>query len=333
MGAVASAALVVLVELGFLALNTFLEHDVKYERSSVKFQPNQPFDDRLLVDGKVVYDVTYSINDVYRRETPGTASTDAQSHLLFFGCSFTFGQGLEDAETLPAVVARSFPDVHVANYGGPGEGPQNTLHLLLDPNITHRHEGKSVTVVYTYLPVHVLRTIGSMAVITGYGRDHPCYRPDANGGFTYRGTLSTWRPRVTAMYDLLQHEQVLKYFKQDWPILYTDSDLDFTFSLLAACRDLANEHWDVKRFVVVFYPAYHDDLTAWKRAAAAAKRAGIEYLDYSNLFQGRWKNFELPFDRHPTAGANEELGRELSIALEPTLSRAADGPSKPSAAE
>ncbi len=52
--------------------------------------------------GATIYDATYSIDRDHLRQTRSCASGPTVG---FFGCSFTFGEGLNDADTLPQQVS------------------------------------------------------------------------------------------------------------------------------------------------------------------------------------------------------------------------------------
>ena len=83
---------------------------------------------KLAPDGSVVYDVSYTI------DAPGLRRTLAGTSgplVAFFGDSFTFGEGLDDPDTLP----QSFADIdgrhlRVINFGFSGYGPQQFLRAI-----------------------------------------------------------------------------------------------------------------------------------------------------------------------------------------------------------
>lgn len=87
------------------------------------------------LDGKLIYDVDYTIDGNRLRQT---LSGEAGPTIAFFGDSFTFGEGVNDADTLP----QAFADVdgrrlRVLNFGFSGYGPQQFLRAvetgLFDP--------------------------------------------------------------------------------------------------------------------------------------------------------------------------------------------------------
>lgn len=78
--------------------------------------------------GHTIYNTDYTIDSNLLRQTE---SNEYGSTIVFFGCSFTFGDGVSDAETLPQL----FSDVldrkqRVLNAAFTGHGPQQFLREL-----------------------------------------------------------------------------------------------------------------------------------------------------------------------------------------------------------
>jgi hypothetical protein len=79
-------------------------------------------------DGRVVYDVLYTIGADGLRPTPGNPRAPA---FLFFGDSCTFGEGVEDDETMPVAFARALDvPANVRNFGFHGYGPHQMVREL-----------------------------------------------------------------------------------------------------------------------------------------------------------------------------------------------------------
>ena len=67
---------------------------------------------------KMVYDVTYTIDVNQRRVTPTDSKLSKyKGKINVFGGSWVFGEGLNDNETLPYYLQKSFPDYKVTNFG------------------------------------------------------------------------------------------------------------------------------------------------------------------------------------------------------------------------
>ncbi|HUI22519.1 MAG TPA: SGNH/GDSL hydrolase family protein [Methylocella sp.] len=78
--------------------------------------------------GTTIYNVDYTIDSNLLRQTQ---SCEAGPTIVFFGCSFTFGEGLNDTDTLPQSFANSLDrKERVLNMGFSGYGPQHFLREL-----------------------------------------------------------------------------------------------------------------------------------------------------------------------------------------------------------
>ena len=78
-------------------------------------------------DGETIYDVRYTIGDDGFRVTPSDPT--AGDKIVFYGDSFTFGEGLNDGETLPYYFAQ-LTGRPVKNYGFHGYGVQQPLAIM-----------------------------------------------------------------------------------------------------------------------------------------------------------------------------------------------------------
>jgi hypothetical protein len=67
-----------------------------------KIAPNTRIHSVAKVGDRLIYEVDYTTDKFSRRVTPWHGSSQADKFALFFGCSFTFGQGVKDDETLPS---------------------------------------------------------------------------------------------------------------------------------------------------------------------------------------------------------------------------------------
>lgn len=80
-----------------------------------------------------------------------------QPLLVFSGCSFTFGVGVNDSDTLPSQLAATGKH-SVVNLGTPGGGLENLVlqAIFLKEFVPEAASANGVTFVYTLLPEHLL---------------------------------------------------------------------------------------------------------------------------------------------------------------------------------
>ncbi len=79
----------------------------------------------VTVNGGLLYQTSH-LADSTRITSRLNKNGRAQIH--FYGCSFTYGMGVDDESTFPWIVQEACPYWHVKNYAGPG---YSTLHGLI----------------------------------------------------------------------------------------------------------------------------------------------------------------------------------------------------------
>jgi hypothetical protein len=117
--------------------------------------------------GELVYGATYTIGPNGLRISSPSGDHDGSPEaecILFFGDSFTFGQGLDDHQTLPFQVGiKSNHQYRTFNFGAMGYGAHQMLsalqHGLVDDAMSCDRARVS-DVVYQAIPDHVRRSAG-----------------------------------------------------------------------------------------------------------------------------------------------------------------------------
>ena len=85
--------------------------------------------DSLTYPGEIVYEANYSFDSYGLRTTP-LNNTPNKKPSIFFGDAQTFGEGLNDNQTLPYLFQTNSKEFNSFNYGFPGHGPTNMLGWL-----------------------------------------------------------------------------------------------------------------------------------------------------------------------------------------------------------
>lgn len=263
------------------------------------------------VAGEPVYDVRYSIDAFGRRITPGADTGTRSSFLLLFGCSVTFGEGVNDTETLPHYIAERAPDVRPYNYGFHGYGPQQVLARLENQDLRAEVAEPGGSLVYLFIDAHVNRAIGSMIVYTGWADKAPYYRVSLDGTPFRDGTLTTGRPATSILYSILGHSQLLKRARLDVPLAISERHIDLTARILAASKQRFHQQFGDGRFVVVIFPGSQHAAELGR----ALGRQGVEILDYRALFDAADPEYAIPNDWHPTPQAHRLLAEQLVTDL------------------
>jgi hypothetical protein len=282
------------------------------EALGYKPPPGKTIPDVKKYDGKLIYDVTYSFDESSRRITPVEKPETRNKFLLFFGCSFTFGLGLQDNQTLPFYTACHLDNYMPYNYAFGGYGTQQMLPKLQSDALPDEIKEAEGVAVYVYIAWHVVRTAGFMSVYNGWGRNMPYYFIDADGKLKRDGSFTTGRPVRSFIFRLLGISRMAKYLKMDIPPKITDEHINLTFLLIKESAAVFKQKFKGSRFCVLFHPMHTGDT---KKLKELLTKEGIHYFEYPGLFAEEektgYKNV-IKGEGHPSAYANRVLGERLA---------------------
>ena len=270
--------------------------------------PNADVDCRFLVNDKTIWDVRYTSDTAGRRTTIVPDMSKATEYAVFFGCSFLFGEGSNDNETIPSQFALAAPQYRAYNYGVPGYGTQQMLAKLETDTIASEIEEERGVVIYLYLEdVHEPRVIGGMQVTTGFAWNYPYYNFDDEGRIRRYGTFTSGRPVLSKVYWLLSKSHFVRTLGLNFP-RPSDEHYHRTAAIIAASKKHCEQQLGCERFLVAVYPKP----SAHKKLLAELQQTNVEVLDYSDLFDPNAEGMFHPGDGHPTPKANQIFAQQLA---------------------
>ncbi|HPO13788.1 MAG TPA: SGNH/GDSL hydrolase family protein [Candidatus Hydrogenedentes bacterium] len=247
--------------------------------------------------GKPLYSVLFSTDACGYRITPVDNREDRTHFLAFFGCSFTFGQTVNDDETLEAQVARRAPAYMPYNYALPGYGPQQMLLQLMQYDLRGTMPEKEGIGIYTFIDDHINRAIGSMRHVTSWTKRFPCFE-EKNGALAYLGSYERAHPYRLLVYRLISHDYILRHYGVNWPVSPSIYDINLTVAIIAESAKRFAEIFPGSPFYVVLYPwssnTYGGDVIRLLRERQ------ISCLDYRTLFKDTPPEKVRFIDTHPT---------------------------------
>jgi hypothetical protein len=261
--------------------------------------------------GKTIYDVTYTIQQGALRYTP--QDNIGKKTALFFGCSYTFGEGLNDNETLPYYFEKVLPHYKVFNVGFHGYGAHQMLRAL-ETGIHDKKIGDHVDlIVFQTAPWHADRSYCMPDYSTGTPKyvlidDVP----------VYSGTCG----RLNTAYKLVRKSQIYNYFLNHVQPALVDNENKFRLylAIMLKTQNIARQKYGA-RFLVAFIRGsksefYGSSYTNEKILKFFVDN-DIEFLDVS-LFEDPGKveaEYEIGGDGHPSAFAQRERARLLAAAV------------------
>lgn len=241
-------------------------------------------------DGEHIYSVLYTTDEAGRRVVPDSAKAgETDKFLAFFGCSFTFGEGVSDKETLPNQVARLLPGYRVYNYGAPGYGPQQMLAMAESGFVQDTIPEQKGIVVYTIFFGHLNRASGRMNSALMHGRHFPYYRVDKDT-LVRAGNFDTARPGLHRLMSLINRSGIVRYFNLNFPPL-RKKDYELTARIILEAQHLFSKQFEEIDFYVLMYPAIPQLNHSLEPVFEYFKGQDITVLDYH----------KLPYSRHARA--------------------------------
>jgi len=281
------------------------------------------------VRDELLYQVEYTINqDGLRAAMPADAAQgEGETCLVFFGDSFTFGEGMPDHQTMPAQVWKKLHGtLRVVNFGFLGYGPHQMLSALQDGRLESQGRCHPTHVVYQAIPSHVSRAAG----LESWDPNGPRYVLDDRGRVRRSGRFAEapaqsaldwyrighqhvpWRIRKSLEQSAL-HRRILHAHR---PVGQHDVAL-FT-GIVVEAKTLVDRSYPGARFHVLYWD-FKDDLPIVGEVLQQLREHNVTVHPVSTIlpnFPADEPRYEIsPYDRHPNAMAHEMIADFVAGSL------------------
>jgi len=264
---------------------------------------------------ELIYDATYTIAKNGLRLTPSSNEL-AKKCLLFFGGSFTFGEGLSDDETLPHLTGEALNNkFRIFNFGFHGYGPHQMLSAIehgFVMNLTH--ECKESVAIYTGSSLHVFRVAGN----AHWDRYGPKYGLE-NGKVIYKGPFlkkDSLQDRLTIQ--LQKSKLYRRIFSKTRTV--NEEDKSLFAEVVDRSRQKLAENYDVGSFIVIYWngpktaPEINSTIKDQNIVLLRSKRLNL--ILASDILPGYFEKREVynvsKYDEHPSVYANRLIANYLS---------------------
>ena len=225
--------------------------------------PNLAIEFREVLDGRLITDVTYTIDANGLRKIPAPTQERARK-VAFFGCSFMFGHGVEDDQTLPYYFVRdSRGSFEGFNFAGEGWGPHQMLREI-ENGFVRRVAGAPDLAIYEVIPDHLRRVSGRAP-----WEDGPKYELCPGDEVCYSGAYhSTYYILFRQWFN---ESWTVKYFDDHFARLSRPSDIPLFLAVLKRTRTLLENSGT--RFIIVLWD--HNDLARTMMKVLRANRFDV----------------------------------------------------------
>ncbi|MDH3663395.1 MAG: hypothetical protein OEU92_25830 [Alphaproteobacteria bacterium] len=260
------------------------------------------------ITGEVIYDVIYTIDADGFRQPPKPGPEDGE-HVYFLGGSATFGEGLNDDQTLPWEFSRLYPERWVRNMAVSGWG-LHQAYTVWQNQITE----PGATVIVQTAPWHADRA----ACIPKYSGLSPRYEM-VGDGLERTGRCRSWFDNQALSRAMLE-SHLLQRLYDVGNNGHAGRKIDLYFATLQEMGELASERGQC--FIVAFNKAREDYMAdAGYSNQDIVERLSALGLDIVDTTLAERKEdldpvYFIRGDGHPTGAANEAKAALLSPASE-----------------
>lgn len=269
------------------------------------------FSHAYVVNDSLIYKQYYHTDRFGRRITPHAHAASSDSEFVMVtGCSFVFGYGLQENQTLPFYLD-SITGMHAYNYGVSGHGTQQTLALLNSRKLKDEIPEKNGVLIHLFIDHHMARLIGSRRLIKLWAMHFPYYRLE-DGKPVRHDTFWTGRHLLTRFYRAISQSAIIDLFDIDLPLRIRDHHFQLLAAVLQQSEAEFKKQYPKGRFLVVLAPGsqYAD------KAHAALNQRGVPVLDLSGLIDPKEKQYQIHWtEAHPNHRYYHELARAIDMHL------------------
>jgi hypothetical protein len=286
-----------------------------YDHKGYPFGYVPPWGDSVLHKVQInnsdtIFDVHYSIDHQYRRITPNHDTTK-QKYAVFFGCSVTFGWGLEDDQTLPFFFQEESNLYNSYNYAYSGWGMHNMLARLEQKDLSSEVPEKDGIGVYVFLWSHIRRAIGDMRIYTGWGHQMPYYTIE-NNELVNKGNFANDRFFTSKFYEILYRSNIINYFKITLPLKIKKKHYVLASEIIKKAKQEYIQQFGNDNFYVIIFPIDWKEFTNERKEEFLSYliERDIDYFDYSDSVQ-LINEYIIAGDGHPNALTHQKISKLL----------------------
>jgi hypothetical protein len=254
------------------------------------------------LNGRPVYDVTYSFDAKGARVTPGGAAN--AKPILIVGDSYNFGEGLNDDQTLGFHLQKdSHNTLRAINIARPGYGPHQVLRQL-QLKLPAEHGAQSFDwLLISIIDDHIERANGRYFWSLG-----PHYVLDEQGGVRLSGHFGEG-PKSRAWVMRLREGSMLFAAIEKMGRRLVAADERRFAAILQAVREEAMQRYGAQPLVlyysgVAFLNEFEGRRDVMHRLF---EQAGVHYVDVNSLLPVANGGYFIEGDGHPTEKLNAAL--------------------------
>lgn len=268
---------------------------------------------------KIIYDVNYKIDKNGLRYTPSSNENSNQC-VMFFGCSFTFGEGLNDNETLPNQFGEKTHNKYkIYNFAYLGYGAHQMLSAIEHGVVDKKISGcKNTIIIYDGMPDHVLR----LARKHFWNINDPKYELINNEAVYKESSSNNKIKRPEIIKEIKRKSQIYIYIDR-W-IINKNLEIDESekskyvklyIAVLKKSKELAIQKYNTHRFIILFWDFGEQYNLTHYDFPKKFRDNSLEFYMISDVLHGYSSKYFIKNEIHPNKLANEKIAEFLAKKL------------------
>lgn len=265
--------------------------------------PNVQTRSKRYIGPTKIMDSVYTFDEFSRRVVPDQNYIKNKKTILFFGGSNTFGEGLNDNQSLPYYFSRFAPDYQIYNYAFQGYSIQQFVAMAENYDFKKQIEGQPVYAFYVYMNYHLKRLVGKEDEAKNVLDTPYYYEKDQHivrGGF-FRNA----QPLTSKASRRLAQWGIEKIFP--WPTRTDAEDMEFMCRIFKKAENNLKVALPEIEFYVVLHP--------WGETPGIAdclRKHKVKFIDARRVYEGMDQlSMHTPIN-HTNEIANEVMGESLA---------------------
>jgi len=285
--------------------------------------PPGTFTESKTYQGKPIYNVSYSMNEYGHRLTRSTQSDLHDECILVFGDGYTFGWGLQDAETTPWQLAKKLgTDYKVINMAFLTHGPHQMLAQLESAEIAECGDDQVTHVVYLATPDQARRAAGLRVI------DHmkgPRYLISGNDGVVRTGRIGSLASRKDRINSILYKSMFYRGINGGNSFYLrglTNEDVRLYTAILGQAKQVAAERFPGSAFLTVTWSGGDKDdkeIVSFMEQSLTDSFGARRTRDLIADLQENYTRYTFgEYSIHPNALANGIIAGYLAAQIDPS---------------
>lgn len=286
------------------------------EHHTFGFAPDSLIEASLSNENGLIYKVQYQTDHWGLRAVKDAHPGKGKKHAIFGGCSFTFGQGLKDEDTLPYLIEESHPEVNTVNFTFLG-GAVHTLlyHAKLVPLKAYVKE-KEGKFFYIFINDHLNRFLGRADYLAWANPLYPHYEIES-GKAVFKGLLKDQpfhqafkKAEASGLKNTALHLTSIYKNKNE----FTDDELNAFLTAVKELERVYKSDFPKGKFYFIMHPHHGLAREHTKKFLQIAQEKQIHVLDLDPIFQKFISDhkpdvstYEIKGDGHPSAKMNRYI--------------------------